>query len=167
MSENYIYSRPFHAHEYVKDILLSVIDRYHLEKIETPEGDIISKTDWMKEEQILYRRDLSVHFTDHLIKTLNFPNIKILQIWFQQYRTNDQHNWHVHEYSHFTNVYFLELPNETYKTQIKNLKGDWIEYEAKEGYILTFPGFLPHRSPIIKDNSQKTIISFNITLMSI
>lgn len=167
MFDNYIYSRPFHAHELIKDNLLSIIDQYCLEKIKTPEGDIISKTDWLKDEQIFYKKELAVHFTDHLIRTLNYPKIEILQIWFQQYQKHDRHNWHVHEYSHFTNVYFLQLPDEKYKTEIKNLNGEVIDYEAKEGDILTFPGFLPHRSPIIKDDIQKTIVSFNITLTSI
>jgi len=37
------------------------------------------------------------------------------------------------------------------------------KFDVKEGDILFFPTFLVHRSPIIKSNLRKTIISSNIS----
>ena len=80
--------------------------------------------------------------------------------WFQQYYEDGTHPWHTHMECQFTNIYFLELPNNTYKTEIIGLSGERIEYEAKEGDILTLPSFLMHCSKP-NTNKRKTIISFN------
>ena len=80
--------------------------------------------------------------------------------WFQQYYANAAHHWHNHSDCQFTNVYFLELPNEDYKTEIIGLEGELFSYEAKEGQMITFPSYLQHRSKP-NGNGRKTIISFN------
>ena len=80
--------------------------------------------------------------------------------WFQQYYKGGTHPWHNHPECQFTNIYFVEMPNEEDKTEIIGLNDKLIQYDAKEGQIITFPSFLQHRSnPATSD--RKTIISFN------
>ena len=80
--------------------------------------------------------------------------------WFQQYYDGGNHWWHTHQECQFTNIYFLELPDESYKTEIMGLDGKKIEYEAKEGQMITLPSFLLHRSKP-NQSGRKTILSFN------
>lgn len=85
---------------------------------------------------------------------------KIHAAWFQQYYNGGTHWWHVHQECQFTNIYFLELPDENYKTEIIGLNDEKIEYQAKEGQMITLPSFLMHRSKP-NQSERKTIISFN------
>tara|TARA_R110002074_G_scaffold383831_1_gene564205 strand:+ start:1142 stop:1726 length:585 start_codon:yes stop_codon:yes gene_type:complete len=80
--------------------------------------------------------------------------------WFQRYLETAEHSWHTHTGCQFSNVYFLELPDGEYVTEIKGPNGKLIEYSAKEGDVITFPSWMLHRS---KPNGKqrKTIISFN------
>ena len=85
---------------------------------------------------------------------------EIERTWFQQYYENADHFWHTHPRSNYTNVYFLELPDENYKTEILDGKGKLIDYDAKEGDIITFPAGMQHRSAP-NSTERKTVISFN------
>jgi len=86
-------------------------------------------------------------------------------MWFQQYFKNDIHSWHTHKYTHFTCVYFVEMTDSSQKTLIKNFGSDnLLEYEAEEGDIIIFPGFLSHSSPLINTDNRKTIISFDLDI---
>ena len=58
----------------------------------------------------------------------------------------------------FSNVYYLECPD-SYVTEFKDFN-----IECKEGDILSFPAFLPHRSPIIDKEERKTVIAFNTNI---
>jgi len=80
--------------------------------------------------------------------------------WFHQYPKLGRYPWHNHPKSHFTNCYYLELPDDSYKTEIKGRDGKLIKFEAKEGDIMTCPAWMIHRS---KPNgiNRKTVISFN------
>jgi len=82
------------------------------------------------------------------------------EAWYQRYSEQGTHDWHNHGKTQFANSYFLELPDSTYKTEIVGSNGEIIEYDAKEGDVVTFPAWLKHRS---KPNGKerKTIIAFN------
>ena len=80
--------------------------------------------------------------------------------WFQQYGEKETHNWHNHPNGQFTNCYFLELPDNKYKTEILGLDGQIIDYEANEGDVLTIPAWMRHRSPC-NGKQTKTVIAFN------
>ena len=80
--------------------------------------------------------------------------------WFQQYTDGGSHDWHNHPGGQFANTYFLELPDEKYKTEIIGIDGKVVEYTAEEGDVVTFPAWMKHRSPPI-DSERKTIIAFN------
>ena len=81
--------------------------------------------------------------------------------WFQRYNQSNVHFWHNHAYSQFTNCYFLELPDASHKTEILDINGNILEYDAKEGDIITFPAWMKHRSKPHK-GEQKTVIAFNL-----
>jgi len=87
-------------------------------------------------------------------------DFKIHGLWFQQYSESGEHSWHNHPTCQFTNVYYLEMPEDEYKTEVVGLDGKLIEYTAKEGDLLTIPSWMMHRS---KPNGtkRKTIIAFN------
>lgn len=80
--------------------------------------------------------------------------------WYQQYYEDGAHIWHTHPNCQFTNIYYVEMPNEDYKTEVLGVNGKLITFDAKEGDIITFPSWLQHRS---KSNGKdrKTVISFN------
>jgi hypothetical protein len=78
--------------------------------------------------------------------------------WFQQYFQGTSHTWHNHN-GHFAFIYYIELPDTTEATEFLN----YGKFNVKEGDIIFFPSFLPHRSPKIKSNLRKTIISGNIS----
>ena len=84
-----------------------------------------------------YMRNIANHFN---MSQFNYDNH-----WFQKGKITP----YVHGNTHYTNVYFLDMPN---KTKILNV-------EVKEGDLLSFPAQLQ-----IENDSTKTIIGFNISL---
>ncbi len=88
--------------------------------------------------------------------------------WFQQYAKREEHGWHTHGECNFANVYFLDLPDESMKTQFYDITERKImnEIDVKEGQLLTFPAHILHRSPPNTSDSVKTIISFNCDFYS-
>lgn len=142
-------------HNEYKERLLSLIDKMPDSTYQT-----VTKTDWNISKDY-HREYLEVFYNEILLKYLkkqqNFHNANKMEItngWYQQYENNSEHYWHRHTKANFTNVYFLELPNKENRTEIEN-----VEYDAEEGYLITFPAHLLHRSKPSKD--RKTIISFN------
>jgi hypothetical protein len=125
-------------------------------------NDYISNTDWSLPKE--YKRDYLNYFNKiispymfKIASKLHSKNWEIHNIWFQQYLKYSRHNWHVHEYCQFTNIYFVELPDKSLATEIFKHK----KLNIKEGDLLTFPSYYYHRSPKNLLNKRKTIISFN------
>lgn len=128
----------------------------------------ISKTDWNLPKEL--NRNYLTYFYSQIsiimnlmLTELKFQNWVIHEGWFQQYNKNDRHNMHVHPNCHFTNIYFVELPDANYKTELYNSGFDSkIDLDnITEGDLLTFPSYIYHRSNEIKNDVRKTIISFN------
>lgn len=90
---------------------------------------------------------------------LQLSSGRISNYWFQQYKYDNYHSWHVHPTCMFSNIYYLELPTNTQATF--NLMGNEFTFEVAEGDILTFPNFLIHCSKPNLSNSTKTAIVFN------
>jgi hypothetical protein len=107
-----------------------------------------------------------VEHTNTFKNHYNFEGIQLVSMWFQQYNIGGFHDWHVHPYCHFTNIYFVELPDSKLTTQIKNPFNNHsiMDVVVNEGDILTFPSFFSHSSPLTETN-RKTIISFNINII--
>ena len=159
----------FSKHQEVKKKLLSLIEKQNSEKIST-KVENISNADWttdigqMREYWKYFYQYLKPH-VEEVYDNLSIPNRNISTYWFQQYYANDFHDWHEHGNS-WTNVYYLELPDLEVRTEIINPSdGSIIVPDIKEGYILTMPGILKHRSPPNKSSKRKTVVVFNIDLI--
>ena len=157
-------------------LFINKIEKHEEHKIEllrlieqSPQGAFrsISTTDWDLDRDgndgyLSYFHNSVIRDTMCSIqKVLNSSSWDIRTAWFQQYEENSTHNWHSHSGCNFTNCYFLELPDSEYKTEIRDpITGKSIEYEAKEGDVITFPAYMAHRSNI-NGKGRKTVISFN------
>lgn len=84
-------------------------------------------------------------------------------VWFQQYQSLANHEWHIHLGNHYSGVYYLEFPEDGPQTEFYNpLSKEVFTLGLKEGDIAIFPSYIPHRSPKNTSCDRKTIISFNI-----
>jgi len=159
----------FRNHKLVKKELLSLIDHAEFESITDNGSETnITKADWHKAQD--FGRDWVKLFADNfaedilnVYQDLGYDGFTLHELWFQQYIQNSGHGWHTHS-SNFTNVYYLELPKNSPKTQIVNPynQTEVIEIDVKEGDLLTFPSFVIHRAPENTSPNRKTIISYNI-----
>ena len=157
----YVISR-FDKHSEIKDKLLDIINSQNFPYCE------ITNTDWHINPDIprKYADIVNVDIKNHMKKVftaLNFQDFYIKNYWYQQYKTNSDHPWHVHAGVNFTNVYYVELPSGETSTQIVDPKNNLIIVpNVDEGCILTMPAFLHHCSPKNTTNKTKTVIAFNI-----
>ena len=99
---------------------------------------------------------------NNVVNTCGYKRCNIRELWFQQYQINDIHGWHIHGHN-FTGVYYLDLPTDAPKTQITNPfnQEQILIPEVGEGDILVFPSYVIHEGPKLKENINKTIVSFN------
>jgi len=92
-------------------------------------------------------------------------HIKVSSLWFQQYKNKGTHGWHTHGDCNFTNVLYIEKPDSLHTEFYCPITKQFIYFnDIKEGSILTFPGYILHRSPKNTCDQTKTIISFNTEL---
>ena len=128
----------------------------------------ITKTDWNLPHSFerTYRKyfdsEIGSPYAAKIIKYFKAEKYMIENMWFQQYSEKDSHSYHTHPKANFTNVYFLELPDEQFKTSIK-IKDKEYDYKIKEGQIITFPAYILHTSKE-NGNLRKTVISFNSSI---
>lgn len=152
----------------VKHELLKLIKKIP----ETPfvEGtNKISHTDYLienKQEEYsnYFFKNVLPGYHENLKRHLGINAIYLSNLWFQIYRKGDFHGKHTHEKTHFTNVFYICLPNKKLITKINKPKPEIID--AEEGTIITFPGFYEHESPVNNTEDEKIIISFNIDIHS-
>lgn len=159
----------FKYHNQIKDSLLNLINFTNFQEvIDSGCETNISKADWhdaqnFKREWVQFLLQYLTEPVLDIYKELGYDGYTLHDIWFQQYQKNSGHGWHSHS-ANFTNVYYLEMPEESPKTQIVNPynQTDIIEVDVKEGDILVFPSFVIHRAPPNLENAKKTIVSYNI-----
>ena len=133
--------------------------------------DNVSNTDWYENQGIFVKQNSAYYnyFLEYILpipykKLANYlhaDDYDITNGWFQQYEKGDEHCWHNHNGANYTNIYFLELPDTNFATQLyDNHNKKILDLEVREGSLLTFPASVLHRS---KKNTgkRKTIISFN------
>ena len=167
--KNSIFINKIKEHLEIKKIILKQIQ-------DTPKSSFeeVSLTDWKIPSNV--RRPYFEETFEPILKKYylkickklygkhsNTVRLIIHNYWFQVYNKNSSHVWHTHCGAQFTNVYFVELSNKTYATDIFGIKNLII----KEGDLLTFPSYLLHRSPINKASERKIIISFNTSFDSL
>ena len=141
--------------------LLSLMDKIPNNPL-VERGDSITHTDWnlpknFKREYLEYFFECIKPYIVEMCSKFHTKTIEISNSWFQQYTKNSIHQWHAHQDSNLTNVYFVELPDKSLGTEILNHPN----LNLKEGDLLTFPAYYYHRSPINLSEKRKTIISFN------
>lgn len=174
MINNYIFKFSLPAHKKIKKKLLEHIAQEpavaHTKKNDSNSCyDIISRSDFTTPGgERKYWEYLSPFLYDFMEETyrkkLRFKETLNIHYWFQQYVAGDTHPWHRHNYTFFTNVYYVELDKNAPPTEIfLPLEKNILVPDVKEGDILSFPSFLLHRSPVSKSKKIKTIISFNVT----
>lgn len=156
-------------HELIKQDILDIINKSESNRYIYPEDYTdITRTDWDVDRsiereytQILFP-PLDKFLHDRADK-LGYDSYSIRNIWFQQYNRGSKHGWHVHFNCQFTNVYYLDMPEGSPKTQLLNPMNqeEIIELDVKEGDVLTFPSFILHRAPKVDSDVVKTIISWN------
>ena len=152
-----LFVKPFKKHKELKETFLKLIESLPISKKES-----MSNTDWYlpkehKREYVdLFYKEIGDHM-NFLCNQLKCQRWEIQTTWFQQYKKGDDHNWHNHPGTQFSNIYYLELPIKSMITEFATHP----EISASEGDIVTFPAHLVHRSKLSKSNKRKTVIVFN------
>ncbi len=147
-------------HNQYKNELLKLIDEMPnnpYENVTKSDWDL-PKT-WERKYLDLFYKEVIRTSMEKLQNYFKASDWYISNAWFQQYGKDSYHQWHNHTDANWTNVYFLELPDNNYKTQII-INDEILEYEVKEGELLSFPAHLLHTSPPNGDK-RKTVIPFN------
>jgi hypothetical protein len=157
--QDFIYKSKVDNHQQIKQTLIEQINLIPKNPIMHDKNNILH-TDWKlpmtmeRKYSGLFMQVVSPHL-EMIRKELDVAKVVIDNFWFQIYEKGGEHDWHTHTHTHFSNVYYLECPKGA-GTEFKNL-----DVQCEEGEILSFPAFLPHRSPPLLSDVTKTIIAFN------
>ena len=164
---------PLLNHSEIKQQVLDSLDHAQTDTLVVRDSyynDSVNKLDWSRAQDFTrpWVKLLKPHIEDYLNKlavALGYQSSIIDEFWFQQYVNGDSHGWHTHG-SNFTGVYYLELDNNSPKTEIiePSKQNKKIVLDVKEGDIVMFPSYTIHRAPVIKNDIRKTIVSFNFVL---
>jgi len=149
-----------------KKNLIDLIFKIPLNPLKTV-GEQISHQDFnlpketRKEYFDYFKKYIFNDFAKSFCSFIKVNSIQITNLWFQVYEKNDFHEFHTHTRTNFTNVFYLNLPSDKVKTDIK-LNNKKINLSVKEGDILSFPAYYPHQSPKNIYDENKIVISFNM-----
>ena len=149
-----------------KNKIIDLIIKIPQTPLKNEKKESIFHTDWKIPKSM--QRDYLEYFQENILKDFfkdftsnnGCQKIQMHNIWFQVYAEGDWHYPHTHAGTNFTNVFYLQLPCNSLKTNILNT-----DIDVSEGDILTFPGFIKHESPKNKTNQFKIIISFNTSIL--
>ena len=163
--------KKFEKHHELKDDILGAINRQEQTHSLFSAGNNISRCDWetsrfdrSREWVVIIKDPLADHLSEWC-SLLGYNNFLIDVIWFQQYANGSQHGWHIHS-GNMTNVYYLDFPKDSPKTEwINPIDNTTHQFDVEEGDIVTFPSWVKHRAPENKSNDMKTIISWNFDLV--
>jgi hypothetical protein len=161
--------KPFKYHNEIKDHMIDSIGYAEFFSPNHSESETnITKADWnlatnLDRDWVQFLIPKLGEEIQEMYAELGFDILKITEIWFQQYLKGSEHGWHSHS-GNWTNVYYLEFPEGSPKTQLIDPfdKKTIIEVDVKEGDLLVFPAFVMHRAPINNSINRKTIVSYNI-----
>jgi hypothetical protein len=160
-------------HQIIKPLILKAIEEYNYSSILLPE-EVVSKSDWnapksTSKEYLKYFLPFIDTTLSRAYQKIGGIGVQLQNIWFHQYCANDRYDWHNHTGANFANIYYLEFPKGSPKTEFQNPfnRKEIITFDVKEGDVLTVPGFLIHRSPPVTSVDRKTIIAFNSDLATL
>jgi hypothetical protein len=151
-------------HYQVKDKVLELIAKSPGEKT----GEI-TRTDWHagKGEDKLYFKFLLpilAPYIESVVREIGHKECRLETYWYQQYENNSEHPWHTHPLCGWSNVYYVEFPEDGPPIEIKMPFSDKIIIpKLKEGDLLTFPSNFFHRSPINNSMKRKTVVTYDLT----
>lgn len=153
------------AHEEIKNELLRLMSIIGVK--ENTEGASLINTDWSVSRDT--PRPYFELIKGHLIQPLknieanyssNVGTLEITNYWFQQYKTEDWHGWHIHPDTVFSSVYYVELPKG--EGTVFKIDGKEAMLDVAEGDYLIFPSCMEHCSKPNASKERKTIIGFNL-----
>jgi len=156
----------FHKHNHLKKDFLQMIEE-SVGCNTLLDGEKVTKSDWQyPNHNSEYIETLMMYFNPILkryFKNMHYDRFEMGRYWFQQYETNDHHEWHRHSGSDWNLVYYLELPEDSPATEFRNPLNSEETYTAnvKEGDFILFPSLLEHRSSFNKSKGRKTVIAVN------
>lgn len=161
------------SHDSIKTDILYEIDRSPGMKM-VEDRDSIFKADYTSGDSLHNRpyfkifENAIIDFFDVVQDHYCVSIFDVTNMWYQQYHKNDIHDWHFHPETSIGFVYLLELPDPKYSTEFFDInERKRFQLECEEGDILVFPGYAPHRSPLIDSDCRKTIISGNLSFLRI
>jgi hypothetical protein len=151
-------------HKQIKDKILDLIDK-------SPGGSSgnITRTDWYegKGEDKLYFKFLLPIITPYIeevVTEIGHKQCRIETYWYQQYQHNSEHPWHTHPLCGWSNVYYLEFPDDAPPIEIKiPFSNEIITPKLEEGDVLTLPSNFFHRSPPNLSMKRKTVVTYDLT----
>jgi len=154
-------------HTIIKDKMIDLINKVPTDFFDNQGNKVL--TDYDRDENFEYKKLITSHFLNQIKYVLSLDKdlyVDPIKLWFQKYKKNYFHNWHTHHQVNFGLVYFLKLTNNYFKTEFKRLDGQLIDYKCKEGDVIIFPAYIPHRSPIIdRDDEEKIMIGLNFDIL--
>tara|TARA_B100000214_G_C23970660_1_gene629954 strand:+ start:2971 stop:3504 length:534 start_codon:yes stop_codon:yes gene_type:complete len=174
-----IFSQRIHNYPFFKDKLIKAIDDYpgkerkskfeditesdfHIQKFTKnglANGELVDYFKIFEEEIIFpyYPEVLKAYYGVDMAKQMKF---ECDGYWYQKYNKGKEHGWHMHPRCSFSNVFFVQLEEGAPVTEFIGAS----KVEAGEGYLISWPSYMLHRSPPNQSDKQKIIISFNITV---
>jgi len=168
--KNQVWIHNLKNHSTIKNQLLNAIKKTKKQSFKD-KIDSISYTDYYEKLSLENNEYFSIFnsnaekFYNEFLKFYCIKQMKIINVWFQQYLKNDIHQFHFHGGSNISFVYYVELKNKKESTEFYDIiNKDVFQLNVKEGDIIIFPSHIPHRSPAIKTKNRKTIISCNLNL---
>ena len=132
--------------------------------------DNISHTDWNLHKDIkrtyldYFLKNVYNDYAKYFCNFFKIDRMEVTNIWFQIYKKGDFHSLHTHKNANFSSVFFINLPHKNLKTKIYSLNKKELDFEVKEGSIISFPAFYKHGSLINNYEEEKIIIAFNINV---
>jgi hypothetical protein len=154
-------------HYSFKSYFLTYLSNVPVNHFSNNSNDKIYKTDFYSELNYQidnYKDKVLPIINNHCFTLSRYLNYDIdlqgFSIWYQQYAKGDMHGWHRHPGCTFSNIYYVDLPENENKTTFRFRDKEFI-VDIKEGQILTFPSYLEHCSKPNPLYKFKTVIAFN------
>ena len=163
--ENYYLRDRLDNHNNIKQQVLSLIGNTQDGNL-VDDSNSIAKLDWSNHADfdrpwVKFLLPILVEKLGRMVYSIGYESIIVKAIWYQQYKQNSIHNWHVHS-DNYTGVYYLEYPSGAPATELYDNKLN--APNVSEGDVVMFPSITPHRSPKVINDIRKTIISYNFNV---